>query len=397
MRFAAAILPLLLMACATPGRSPAATVSEPAAVVVSFDLEDVEPILVEGVADRATDRAVSANDPVRVASISKLVMALATFELAAEGKVDPGADISQYLGFEVRNPAFPDIPVTLMQLLAHRSSLRDGAGYVIPLGASLEAKLAEPDAWYRDAPPGEAPFEYANLGSPVVATVLEAASGERYDRLVERLVFAPLGIEACFNWIGCDAATVARAVVLYRSMGEVARDDRQDRPPNCSVPVADGIVCDLEDYVPGTNASIFSPQGGMRIGMMDLARLGQALLQGSSARVFSERTVAAMFASTRDGPKNETFFCGYGAGMQAIEMPGHPCEDRLVGDGVPRFGHAGEAYGLRSGLWVDPASGTGFAYFVTAVPDRTSEDEGGFDPREIALVRRALRTDAETR
>ena len=51
---------------------------------------------------------------------------------------------------------------------------------------------------------------------------------------------------------------------------------------------------------------------------------------------------------------------------------------------------AGEAYGLRSGLWYNPSNGTGIAYFTTAVPPRQSaEDEGGFDQRELALMQRA--------
>ena len=76
--------------------------------------------------------------------------------------------------------------------------------------------------------------------------------------------------------------------------------------------------------------------------------------------------------------------------MQAIQTGVPGCADALSADGTVYFGHAGEAYGLRSGLWVDRDAGTGFAYFVTAVPDRTAPDEGGFAPEEIALVRRAM-------
>lgn len=363
---------------------------KPAAVAVAFDAQSITPLIVEGEADRATGRMVEANDPVRVASISKLIMALATLRLVHEGKISLTADVSDYLGWEVRHPAFPDVPVTLADILMHRSSLRDDAGYVIPLGESLQQKLAEPGAWYADAPPGKAPFEYANLGSPLVATVLEAASGERYDRLVQRTVFAPLGIEACFNWIGCSPETIEKAVVLYRSTGEVARDDVGDRPPHCTIPVAESVDCSLENYTPGTNASIFSPQGGVRIGMVDLAKLGREMLNPEAGTLFSERMFVDLLFSMMATPKDAEFFCGYGSGIQMIEVPGHGCGDTLFGDGRPRIGHAGEAYGLRSGLWVDMEGGRGLAYFTTAVPDRTAPDEGGFAPEEIALVRRAM-------
>ena len=386
MRISPAIAALLML----PACASLPVQQRPAAVAVVFDAESAEPVIVEGLAERERSRAVEANDPVRIASISKLVMALAALKLADEGKVDLYADVSRYLRWNLRNPAYPDTPVTLAQILSHRAGLRDGAGYVIPLGESLEAKLAEPGAWYADAPPGDAPFEYANLGSPVVATVLEAASGERYDRLVDRLVFAPLGIDACLNWIGCEPETIARAVTLYRSTGEVARDDAADLPPNCTVPVAEGTACSLDGYVPGTNASIFSPQGGVRIGMLDLAKLGQALLQADGRVISSRRWALVGTTLGLAVPNEEDFFCAYTLGFQAIQMRPKPCADTLLGDGRTYVGHAGEAYGLRSGLWLDPAEGRGIAYFTSSVPDRTAPDEGGFAPEEVRLVRRAM-------
>ena len=360
----------------------------PATVVVAFDRDSIDPLITEGIANRETGRAVAPNDPVRIASISKLIMALATLRLAEEGVVDLEADVSGYLGYTLRSPGFPETPITLAQLLSHRSGLRDAGGYVIPLGESLEEQLGNPESWYADAPPGEAPFEYANIGSPVVASVLEAASGERYDVILNRLVFQPLEIEACVNWIGCSPEMTAQAVALYRDTGEIARDDAADLPPNCTIPVAEGVECSHEGYVPGSNASVFSPQGGVRIGMMDLAKIGQALAQGSD-KLLSDASLGAMFASADPLIEGQEFFCGYGLGLQALETPGRTCMDPLFSDGVKRYGHAGEAYGLRSGLWFDPETGSGIAYFTTAVPPRESEAEGGFDPREIALIARA--------
>jgi len=387
-RFACSVgLGLSLASCSYEAK--VAEVPEPAVVLVAFDQQTLDPLITEGVADRETGRLVAPNDPVRIASISKLIMALTTMRLAEEGVVDLDADVSRYLGYGVRSPGFPDTPVTLAQLLSHRSGLRDTGGYVIPLGESLEEKLQDPESWYADAAPGEAPFEYANIGSPVVASVLEAASGERYDVLLNRLVFEPLEIEACANWIGCSPEMTARAVTLYRDTGEVARDDASDLPPNCTMPVADGMECSLEGYVPGSNASVFSPQGGVRIGMVDLARIGQALVQEGEG-LLNKASLDAVFASADSLVEGQDFFCGYGLHLQALETPGRECTDALFKDGVKRYGHAGEAYGLRSGLWFDPVSGKGIAYFITAVPPRASaEDEGGFDQLELALIVRA--------
>ena len=64
------------------------------------------------------------------------------------------------------------------------------------------------------------------------------------------------------------------------------------------------------------------------------------------------------------------------------------CRDDLFGDGVPRVGHAGEAYGLRSGLWIDRAAGTGVAYFVTGVPDDAPLGKNtSFTQPEVELAR----------
>ena len=379
----------------------------PATVVVAFDRESVRPLIVEGLANKENGRALEANDPVRIASISKLIMALTALRLADEGKVDLDRDVSEYLGWKLRSPFHPDAPVTLAHLMSHRAGLSDSAGYSIPLGASLEAKFADPAAWRDVGPPGgrtasqilaspdPAQFEYANLGSAAVATVLEAASGERYDRLVERLVFAPLGVKACLNWIGCGHELEARAVTLYRHTGEIAADGAARLPPACTIPVAEGQACDLDAYVPGTNASIFSPQGGVRIGMMDLARIGQALfdLQYGDADGFLAPGTAqlAMWTLAEGRTGDETFFCSSGLHFQLIEAPGQVwSDDKLFGDGIPRIGHSGEAYGLQSGLWIDPKGEQGFVYFLTeATPPPGGEDTGGFTPREKALMARA--------
>jgi CubicO group peptidase (beta-lactamase class C family) len=392
----------LLAVLALAAAAPALAAPPPASVVVFFDRESVRPLIVEGLANKETGRKLEANDPVRIASISKLIMALAALRLADEGKVDLDRDVSDYLGWKVRSPHYPDAPVTLAQLLSHRAGLSGTADYIIPLGESLQAKFADPASWRKGVRPGGSDnplagtdpqdFQYSNLGAPLVATVLEAASGERYDRLVERLVFAPLGVKACFNWVGCGPDMEARAVTLYRHTGEVAADGPGRLPPACTIPVAEGQACDLDAYVPGTNASIFSPQGGVRIGMVDLAKIGQAVYRTEDDGPFLRPETVQRLGWSLAPTGQRAFFCTYGLHLQLIGHPYLACEgDDLFADGIPRIGHSGEAYGLQSGLWLNPKGDSGFVYFTTEVPPpEGGEDTGGFTPREKALMARAL-------
>ena len=361
---------------------------------MGFDRSGVTSVRAHGLADRRTGRRVTADDPVRVASISKLVVAMGVMRLVEAGTLDLDTDVSAQLGWRLRHPRFPDVPITLRLLLSHRSGLTDAADYAIPLGQTLRDRVADPRAWDADHPPGGF-FRYTNLNVPVVASVVERATGERFDRAMARLVIAPLGLDACFNWASCSPARAAQAVVLYRADGGVATDDLRGRPPACPVNAPAGSACDLSAYPPGENGALFSPQGGLRVSMRDLARIGRVLLNDGDG-FLSPASVAVMTAPawTYDGANGVTgeggdggFFCRYGLAVQTLATPRTGCRDDPFGDGVARVGHAGEAYGLRSGLWVDRARGKGVAFFATAVKDGARGKRSAFAPQEERLAR----------
>ena len=106
------------------------------------------------------------------------------------------------------------------------------------------------------------------------------------------------------------------------------------------------MECTLDDYLPGTNASVFSPQGGVRIGMMDLAKIGQALASAEETGFLEAETFRRFAQSAEDGrnPQQE-FFCAYGFHLQMIESERPDCLDKLFGGEAPYVGHSGEAYG----------------------------------------------------
>lgn len=359
---------LCIAGCAAPKSTGLEDVSgtisiRPAKVKVSFTKNSISTDFVEGDAGVA-GRPVTIDDPVRVASISKLVVALGVMRLVDEGRIDLDRDVSAYVGWQVRNPAFPDVAVTMRHLLSHRSGLRDAVDYIVPLDGDLQAVLAQSQAWETRYRPG-AYFSYANINSPLIASVMEGATAERFDRLMARLVLGPLKLDACYNWgAGCTDGRRAQAVTLLRPNGDLARDASMKGPDPCAVyPASDGS-CDIEKlYRLGRNGSAFSPQGGLRISARDLAKIGQVLLNDGSPLLsktaFAEMLGPAWIFDGSNGDDNKRYFKAYGLGAHRLD------DDK----GNPWFGHVGEAYSLRAGFWVNRRQGKGFIRYVTMVDE----------------------------
>jgi CubicO group peptidase (beta-lactamase class C family) len=180
--------------------------------------------------------------------------------------------------------------------------------------------------------------------------------------------------------------------VIYRGK-QPTKDDNKAAAPGCAVTPANDGGCDLGQWRAGANGAIFSPQGGLRISARGLAKIGRLLLGGGTVdgvRLLTRQSVALLETPlwTFDGGNGDTsngFYCSYGLAVTFLPTARPGCSDNLFGDARPRLGHGGEAYGLRSGLWLDRAAGSGIAFFATDVAD-TAGIRSAFTPVEEALV-----------
>lgn len=353
----------------------------------------------------------------RVASISKMAVAMCAMALAERKLFDIDEDLSRYLGWPLRNPAYPGAPISAALLMSHRSSLRDGPGYSLPLGCELREFFEPGGRGYHDGlhfarpKPGQAGrapgeyFSYCNLGYGVLATALEKAAGERFDRLVKRLILEPLGTEASFNVNLLSDSAFARLSPIYRTGAE-----GDYAPGSPWVPQVDAyggvrpaLPCQvlpglgpeaLDAYVPGTNGTLFSPQGGMRASIEDVAAIGLCLAGGGLAqdgrRVLSRESVAAMSgerwlydpaAHNGDNYGGLIRISGLGLMKGAAAFDGEG-GDRLLPEGGPKlWGHHADAYGLLGGCLFAPEEGRGFAYIIGG----TAEDPEKFRGRHSSF------------
>lgn len=327
------------------------------------------------------DRPATPDTLYRIASISKMMTTLGLMRLVEQGRADLDADVSAYLGYSVRNPHFPQHPITLRILLTHTSSLRDDAGYSWQLPVSLRdvlvpggALYGEGKMWSERAGPGDY-FTYCNLAWGVIGTVMERIAGERFDLLMDRLLFQPLGIQAGYSPAGLPPAALDNLATLYRKR-TVDTEIWNAAGPwipqvddyTLAVPV---LPAGTATATPGSNATPFSPTGGLRISAPAMGVVMRMLMNGgvhgdgkNRARLFQRATLERMFARqwSHDGKNGNGdtlngLYRAWGLGNQ--HFPDHPGMSLVEGGGFEAVGHLGEAYGLRSVFAADLARGNG--------------------------------------
>ncbi len=347
----------------------------------------------------------------RVASISKLVVAIGVMQLVEGSALDLDHDVSDYLGWELRNPAYRDEAITLRQLLSHTSSVRDGPRYFIAAGEGELRDFFDPVSRFWDAgshfasepdqTPGEY-FSYSNLNFGLLATVIERVSGQRFDQYMANQVLEPLGISARFDPCTIPPAQLAAGFRKRPSDGVwmpegpwVAQVDGGQ--PTCFYGMRDPEQAQrfLSDYEIASNASLFSPQGGLRASADELLQVLRMLAAGGSLngrRILGQDAVAAMLepqwtlnaqgsngvsaGEAEPGGPTDGLMTSYGLSVHRIDMGDYGF------DSGPRLllGHLGEAYGVLSHALFDPVTGDGIATIITGTADDPAASPLGHSP-----------------
>lgn len=288
-----------------------------------------------GVKDLATGEALDADALFRIASISKSFSATAMMQFVEQGKISLDTDVSELLGFPVRNPKWPDTVITLEMLMSHTSSVNDSQGYFSYDGIN---PATNPDyaLCYNDYEPGRG-YEYCNLNFNMVGCIIEKLSGERFDQHIVHSVLEPLGL---YGGYCVDSLDTSRFAKLYNWNGQSYVEQEEAYEPRSER---------IANYVPCRDTPVFSPTGGMKITATDLARymimhMNYGYSPETGARLISEESSRSM-QTPRSDDEN------YGLALWVTD---------LYSPGVELVGHTGGAYGLRSAMFFNPEKKYGF-------------------------------------
>ncbi|HEU5203419.1 MAG TPA: serine hydrolase domain-containing protein [Candidatus Limnocylindrales bacterium] len=305
-----------------------------------------------GLASIAERRPATEDTVFRIASVTKLVTAIAVMQLVERGLVDldaPANDALRAYRLVIAKPGHR--PATLRHLLTHTAGipevvhLRDvfhpGWGPFMSRPAIASVAIGEPlpslRSYYGAAlrcvvEPGTV-FAYSNHGFATLGQVLEDVTGEPLDRLYRERIFEPLGM------VDTDFARSARMAARRATGYEFGR-----RGPE---PVADRLW-------------LGSAGGGIYSTARDLARLGAALLESNAdgaaagGRILETGSLAALVApSFQPVPQ----LPGVGLGCFRGDVDGHPT-----------FSHDGLLPGFAAILLVAPDDGTALVAMTTGAP-----------------------------
>jgi CubicO group peptidase (beta-lactamase class C family) len=295
-------------------------------------------------------------------------------------------------------------------LLTHTSSLRDEGGFKFAPSASLKevllpgGRLYGSGAMWSSAHAPGTWFEYVNFNYGLVATIMEAAAHQRFDRLMRRLVFDPMGLKAGFYLADFAPARIDDVATLYRRREKdgaerwdpqgpwiAQSDDFHIQPP--SAPAG------MDAYVAGTNGTLFGPQGSLRISVGELAQIMLMLMnegRHGAQQILRPETVRTMLSrqwtvkegvngsASGDGGTFHGLYQAWGLGTQhfvdaSALKDGRARGDRLVeGGGFTGVGHLGWAWGLNALFVFDPQTKNGMIYAASGVGADPDTQPGRF-------------------
>lgn len=318
--------------------------------VIHTTNQEIDYYIVDGKENVELNIPTSFDTIYRIASVSKIEIAIGIMKLKEMNKLDIYEDISKYLGFEVRNPNYPNHIITLELLMTQTSSISDLGDEVLHKGydgvngyikdyvslkdiLSNKASIYYSEKVFLNKEPGTY-WNYSNLGCGICACIIEKVSGMLYDDFLQEYIFKPLNIDGTYFYKKVKNKTNVASLYEYDSKS----DEKQNKfylERN-----QESFFNNAYDEFPLGN-NFRGPAGGLFISGKNLSIIMMMLMNNGiyhNVRVLNEETVLEMKKIHWQGTSYDPEYKK--KGLQLLLLDGYSKETLM--------GHCGCAYGLRS-------------------------------------------------
>ena len=184
------------------------------------------------------------NDAIyRVASISKVIVAIGVLKLYEKGLVDLDLDISEYLGFKIRNPKYLDDKITIRMLMTQTSSINDEGDFIDGIYKGYDAsnetddyikieELLKPDGvrfnkGFTEYKPGTN-FLYSNFGCGILACICENITGKYFTEYIKEVLESVGALDKAVRLNNGFIDRLCNGLSLSEEYKQIIRDARQE-------------------------------------------------------------------------------------------------------------------------------------------------------------------------
>ncbi len=308
-----------------------------------------------GFSDLETHKPATTQTIYIVASITKTITSTALMQLYDQGLFQLDDDVNVYLPFSLRNPNYPDDPITIRMILSHSSSLTTDPfsyhwfnfsspppipgypspwlqEYLLPDGAYYT-----PEIWDTTHRPG-AYMQYANINFDIAAYLVQLLSGQPFHEYCNDHIFTPLGMTRTgFRLPDLPIEEVAFPYLYQnRTYEKLPHYQLLHYPIGGLMTTVDDVTCFLIAHM---NHGVYN-----------------------STRILEKETVSLMHTVQPPGNIYKNF--RYGLGWMIIEKPLRK---------TAYIGHSGDIPGAHTRMFINQADNTSIICFFNS--DRSTSLE----------------------
>lgn len=299
--------------------------------------------------DPSQGKLIRKNDLFYIASISKTFVGTAIMQLVEEGKLSLEDDVNHYLGFSLRNPNFPDTPITIRMLLSHRSSLKKSADYD-DFDKINPEKAENLYAFFNDYPPGKK-ADYSNLGFVILGAVVEKVTGMRFDDYVQKHILKPLRLHGYYDVTKLDSSKLVYSCRYKSDHFVVQKKAFASKEKK------------LNHYILGYTTPALRPASGLMISSTDLSKYMIMHINKGKYR-WRRRVLTEEGESKMREKQNKTWY-----GLSFVHF-------LKVIPGEDLVGMNGAGYGVHSSLYFHPEKKYGFVVICNGCQSKSYADSG---------------------
>lgn len=315
-----------------------------------------------GHADIKKNIPMSVDAIMNIGSISKTFTTTAAMQLWEKGLIDLDTDINEYLDFNIKNPNYPDTPITIFQILTHTSSICDGKAYdhsyscgdpTMSLNEWIYNNLTTEGKYYNEGTnfcnwsPGSK-NQYSNIAFGLLGLIVEEVAKQPFNDYCKDFIFKPLGM----NNTGWFLSEVDSGIHIrpYAYVTEKNRGyfmNNRELFPNETEFATESFIENCLYSFPNY------PDGLVRTSVRELSYFLMAMMHGgelNSSKILNEKTIDKMLSLQIEGNDSQ------GLCWRTFEFEsswGH----------ISLWGHTGGDPGIATYMFFNPTNKIGMITF----------------------------------